>query len=302
MSSHAHHHDHGHSHGNGQNYSRAFAIGILLNLGFVIAEVGYGIAANSMALVADAGHNLSDVLGLVIAWVGARMTLLSPSPRFSYGLKKASILSALINALLLLVAVGAIGAESVRRLFNPSPTAGATVIIVALAGIAVNGITALLFAGGRKNDINLRGAFQHMSADAAVSAAVAFAGLVILKTNQAWVDPVMGLTVAAVILWSSWSLLRESVGMTLAGVPQGIELDEVAEELAQLDGVEAVHDLHVWPLSTTETAITAHLVAPRITDTDALLQMARTMLHDRFGIEHCTLQVEHAYLDHRHCA
>ena len=302
MSSHAHHHDHGHSHGHGQNYSRAFAIGILLNLGFVIAEVGYGIAANSMALVADAGHNLSDVLGLVIAWVGARMTLLSPSPRFSYGLKKASILSALINALLLLVAVGAIGAESVRRLFNPSPTAGATVIIVALAGIAVNGITALLFAGGRKNDINLRGAFQHMSADAAVSAAVAFAGLVILKTNQAWVDPVMGLTVAAVILWSSWSLLRESVGMTLAGVPQGIELDEVAEELAQLDGVEAVHDLHVWPLSTTETAITAHLVAPRITDTDALLQMARTMLHDRFGIEHCTLQVEHAYLDHSHCA
>jgi cobalt-zinc-cadmium efflux system protein len=306
MSSHAHHHDHGHSHGHahghGQNYSRAFAIGILLNLGFVIAEVGYGIAANSMALVADAGHNLSDVLGLVIAWVGARMTLLSPSPRFSYGLKKASILSALINALLLLVAVGAIGAESVRRLFHPSPTAGATVIVVALAGIAVNGITALLFAGGRKNDINLRGAFQHMTADAAVSAAVAFSGFIMLKTGQTWVDPVMGLTVAGVILWSSWGLLRESVGMTLAGVPEGIELDEVAEELAQLEGVEAVHDLHVWPLSTTETAITAHLVAPRITDTDALLQLARGMLHDRFKIEHCTLQVEHEYLDHRHCA
>ena len=306
MSSHAHHHDqghsHGHAHGHEQDYSRAFAIGILLNLGFVIAEVGYGIAANSMALVADAGHNLSDVLGLVIAWVGARMTSLSPSPRFSYGLKKASILSALINALLLLVAVGAIGAESVRRLFNPSPTAGATVIVVALAGIAVNGITALLFAGGRKNDINLRGAFQHMTADAAVSAAVAFSGFIILKTNQAWVDPVMGLTVAAVILWSSWSLLRESVGMTLAGVPEGIELDEVFDELSQLEGVEAVHDLHVWPLSTTETAITAHLVAPRVTDSDALLQIARAMLHDRFRIEHCTLQVEHAYLDHRHCA
>jgi cobalt-zinc-cadmium efflux system protein len=303
--SHGQGHDHGHSHGHGDahghDYSRAFAIGIFLNLGFVMLEVGYGFAANSMALIADAGHNLSDVLGLAIAWGGARMTRLSPSPRFSYGLKKASILSALINALLLLVAVGAIGAESVRRLFDPAPTQGGIVTVVALAGLAVNGVTALMFAGGSKRDLNLRGAFQHMTADAAVSAAVAFSGLVILNTGQSWVDPAMGLAVAGVILWSSWGLLRESVGMTLAGVPAGIDLDEVAVELGQLDGVEAVHDLHVWPLSTTETAITAHLVAPDIEKADSLLRAARTMLHDRFGIEHCTLQVERSYLDHRHC-
>jgi cobalt-zinc-cadmium efflux system protein len=302
---HGHGHDHGHSHGHGDvhghDYSRAFAFGIFLNLGFVMLEVGYGFAANSMALIADAGHNLSDVLGLAIAWGGARMTRLSPSPRFSYGLKKASILSALINALLLLVAVGAIGAESVRRLFDPAPTQGGIVIVVALAGLAVNGVTALMFAGGSKHDLNLRGAFQHMTADAAVSAAVAFSGLVILQTGQSWVDPAMGLAVAGVILWSSWGLLRESVGMTLAGVPAGIDLDEVTIELGQLDGVEAVHDLHVWPLSTTETAITAHLVAPDIEKADNLLRAARAMLHDRFGIEHCTLQVERSYLDHRHC-
>lgn len=297
MSGHAHHH-HRHDH------SRAFAIGILLNVGFVIAEVGYGVAANSMALIADAGHNLSDVLGLVIAWAGARMTLLSPSPRFSYGLKKASILSALLNALLLLVAVGAIGAEAVRRLFHPAQTMGSTVIIVALAGIAVNGVTALLFSGGghghHHHDLNIRGAFQHMIADAAVSAAVAFSGFVILRTGQTWVDPVMGLTVAFVILWGSWGLLRESVGMTLAGVPEGIDLDDVELELGRLGGVEAVHDLHVWPISTTETALTAHLVAPS-EESDRLLQAARSMLHDRFRIEHCTLQIERAYLDHRHC-
>ena len=298
---HSHDHAHSHGHAHGVDFSRAFAIGIVLNLAFVIAEVGYGFAANSMALIADAGHNLSDVLGLVIAWAGARLTRLSPSPRFSYGLKKASILSALINALLLLVAVGAIGAESVRRFFHPSATEGGVVIIVALVGIAINGATALLFAGGRHHDINVRGAFQHMAADAVVSAAVAFSGFVILETNQTWVDPVMGLTVAAVILWGTWGLLKESVGMTLAGVPEGIELDEVEAELGRLEGVETVHDLHVWPLSTTETALTAHLIAPSVESADDLLQRARDMLHHRFRIEHCTLQVERSYLDHRHC-
>lgn len=290
----------GHHHGQ-PDYGRAFAIGIALNLGFVLIEVGFGVTANSMALIADAGHNLSDVLGLVIAWAGARMTALSPSPRFSYGLKKASILSALINALLLLVAVGAIGAEAIRRLLHPAATEGGVVIAVALAGIAVNAATAMLFASGRHKDINLRGAFQHMAADAIVSAAVAFAGFIILETGQSWVDPVMGLTVAAVILWGTWGLLRESVGMTLAGVPEGIELDSVAAELGKLEGVEAVHDLHIWPLSTTETALTAHLVAPSIDSADALLEQARIMLHDRFEIEHCTLQVERTYLDHSHC-
>ncbi|MEO7277968.1 MAG: cation diffusion facilitator family transporter [Sphingomicrobium sp.] len=292
----AHAHDHAPT-----DYGRAFGIGIVLNLGFVAVEGGYGIVANSMALVADAGHNLSDVLGLAIAWGGARMTRLSPSPRFSYGLKKASILSALINALLLLVAVGAIAAEAIRRLIHPAATQGHTVIAVALAGIVVNGITAWLFASGRHGDINLRGAFQHMAADAAVSAAVVVSGFVILYTGQLWVDPVTGLAVAAVILWGSWGLLKESVGMTLAGVPDGIALDEVEAELGQLPGVVAVHDLHVWPLSTTETALTAHLFAPQVTSADELLEAARTILHDRFGIMHCTLQVERHDLDHSHC-
>lgn len=281
----------GHTH-QPADYSRAFAIGIGLNLAFVLVEVGYGFSANSMALIADGGHNLSDVLGLVISWGGAWLTGLSPSPRFSYGLKKASILSALINALLLLVAVGAIAAEAVRRLFHPAPTDGHVVIIVAAIGIAVNGATAWLFSRGRNRDINIRGAFLHMAADAAVSGAVVISGFVILWSKRQWVDPAMSLAVAAIILWSSWSLLKESVGMTLAGVPSGIELEQVETELGKLDGVDAIHDLHVWPLSTTETALTAHLIVAEAVATDRVLEAARRMLHDRFGIEHCTLQVE----------
>jgi cobalt-zinc-cadmium efflux system protein len=254
-----------------------------------------------MALIADGGHNLSDVLGLVVGWAGAVMAKRSPSPRYTYGLKKASILSALINALFLLVAVGAIAAEAVRRLLNPAPSDAHTMIWVAAVAIVVNVLSALLFARGRERDINVRAAFQHMAADAAVSAAVVFAGLIILWTGQRWVDPVMSLAVAGVILWGSVGLMRESVGMSLMGVPTGIELDEVEGALGALPGVETVHDLHVWPLSTTETAITAHLVAPDASSTDALLQSARTMLHDRFGIEHCTLQVERIHLDDTRC-
>jgi cobalt-zinc-cadmium efflux system protein len=293
-------HSHSHSHAPA-SFGRAFAIGILLNVGFVIVEVVYGFYANSMALLADAGHNLSDVFGLAIAWAGALLMGVSPSPRFSYGLKKASILSALINALLLIIAVGAIGAEAVRRLFHPSLTEGRIVILVAAAGIVVNGVTAWLFAKGREHDINIRGAFLHMVTDALVSAAVVFSGFIILWTGQQWVDPVMSLAVAVVILWSSVGLLRESVGMSLMGVPSGIDLDEVEYALAGLGGVESVHDLHVWPLSTTETALTAHLVLP-LGSTDELLQCARAMLHDRFGIEHCTLQVEREHLRDVHCA
>jgi cobalt-zinc-cadmium efflux system protein len=282
---------HSHDHHHGADFGRAFAIGITLNLGFVIVEAIYGFIAGSMALIADAGHNLSDVLGLVVAWAGARMALRSPSPRFTFGLKKASILAALINALLLLVAIGAIAAEAVRRLFNPSLPDGATVMAVAAAGIVINGATALLFARGASHDINIRGAFLHMSADAAVSAAVVVAGFLILATGQQWIDPVMSLAIAAVIFWSSTSLLKESVWMSLAGVPAGIELDEVEAELASLDGVVAVHDLHVWPLSTTETALTAHLVAPAA-ESDLLLGKARDLLRTRFHIAHSTIQVE----------
>ena len=290
-----HHHDH-----RVADFSRAFAVGIALNVGFVIVEVVYGFSANSMALLADAGHNLSDALGLIIAWAGAMMVRVSPSPRFSYGLKKASILSALINSLFLIVAVGAIGSEAIRRLFHPSMTEGRIVIIVAAAGILVNGITAWLFARGREHDINIRGAFLHMATDALVSAAVVFSGCLILWTGQQWVDPVMSLAVAVVILWSSVGLLKESVGMSLMGVPSGIDIDEVQNALGALGGVEEVHDLHVWPLSTTETALTAHLVLPE-GSTDELLGRARVMLHDLFKIHHCTLQVERVHQGDTNC-
>lgn len=294
------HHDHDHGHAR-DDFTRAFAVGIALNAAIVVAELVYGFIGNSMALIADGGHNLSDVLGLVVGWVGAVMARRSPSPRFTYGLKKASILSALINALLLLVAVGAIAAEAVRRLLNPAPADARLMIWVAAAAIVVNLVTALLFARGRASDINVRAAFQHMAADAAVSAAVVFAGIVILWTGQRWVDPVMSLAVAGVILWGSVGLMSESVGMSLMGVPSGIHVDEVHDALGELPGVATVHDLHVWPLSTTETALTAHLVAPEAGSTDALLNAARTMLHRRFGIDHCTLQIEREHLEDTHC-
>jgi cobalt-zinc-cadmium efflux system protein len=303
--SHAHHHHghgeaHAHAHHAG-SFRTAFAVGIALNTAFVIVETVYGFYANSMALVADAGHNLSDVLGLLVAWAGGMMAQASPTPRFTYGLKKASILSALVNSLFLMIAVGAIGAEAIRRLFHPSTTAGMTVVIVAAIGIAVNGITALMFTRGREHDINIRGAFLHMTSDALVSAAVVFSGLVILWTGQRWVDPVMSLAVAVVILWGSIGLLKESMWMSLAGVPSRIDADEVQQALASLDGVVGVHDLHIWPLSTTETALTAHLVLPE-GSTDGLIRSAQRMLHGRFRIEHSTLQVEREHpADHRDC-
>ena len=297
MATHAHSHSHSHSHAP-TGFGQAFAIGIALNIGFVAIETVFGFYANSMALLSDAGHNLSDVLGLMIAWAGGMMARASASPRFTYGLKKASILSALINALFLLIAVGAIGAEAIRRLFHPSHTQGGTVIVVAAIGILVNGITAFLFARGREHDINIRGAFLHMASDALVSLAVVFAGFVILWTGQEWVDPVMSLAVAVVILWGSIGLLKESVWMSLAGVPSGIDVDQVEIALGEIEGVEAVHDLHVWPLSTTETALTAHIVTAQADYPDALLESARSLLHDRFHIEHCTLQVERHHPAH----
>ena len=300
MADHAHSHAHAHAHAPA-DYGRAFAIGIALNLAFVAAETVFGFIAKSMSLLADAGHNLSDVLGLVVAWAGAIMAKRAASPRFTYGFKKAPILAALANSLFLLIAVGAIGAEAIRRLFHPSVTEGRTVIVVAAIGIIVNGVTALMFARGREHDINIRGAYLHMAADAAVSAAVVFAGLVIVCTGQQWVDAVMSLAVAVVILWGTIDLLKESVWMTLAGVPAGIDVDVVESELAGLDGVETVHDLHIWPLSTTETALTAHLVAPDIASTDELLLAARKMLHGRFRIEHCTIQVERTHLEDADC-
>lgn len=289
-------HDHSHGH---SDFTRAFALGILLNIGFVVVEAVFGFTANSMALLSDAGHNLSDVLGLFVAWGGGALALRGSSPRFTYGFKKASILAALANALFLLVAIGAIGLEAIRRLFHPSPTEGGVVMAVAAIGIFVNGFTAMLFTRGQ-HDINIRGAFLHMAADAVVSIAVVLAGLAIIWTGQQWIDPVMSLVVAVVILWGSIGLLKESMWMSLAGVPKGIDVDQVELALARLEGVDAVHDLHVWPLSTTETALTAHIVTTQADYPDALLENARGVLHDRFRIEHCTIQVERHHPAH-HC-
>jgi cobalt-zinc-cadmium efflux system protein len=290
-----HGHDHGHNHSHApDNFGRAFLIGTSLNLAFVAVETVFGFIANSTALLADAGHNLSDVLGLLIAWAGAAMVRRKPSARFSYGLKKTSILAALINALILLVAVGAIGAEAVRRLGEPETSDGTVVMQVALAGIVVNGLTAWLFARGREKDINIRGAYLHMAADAAVSAAVVAAGLLIAATGERWIDPVVSLIVAAVILWGTWSLLTESLFMTLAGVPKGIDPEHVSKALAQLPGVEGTHHLHIWPLSTTETALTVHLVVSPEVDRDRVLGQANAYVHELFGISHSTIQVERA--------
>ena len=286
-------HNHaGHDHGSGGNFGRAFIIGIILNLTFVVVETIYGFAANSMALLADAGHNLSDVLGLVVAYGGMLLVKRRPSPRFSYGLKKSSILAALINALLLLVAVGGIIAEAIRRLIEPEPSNGSTVMAVAAVGIVINGATALLFARGRKGDINIRGAYLHMVADAAVSAVVVVAGLAIVLTGERWIDPAISLVVAAVILWGTWGLLTESTFMTLAGTPKNIEAAQVARALETLPGVVGTHHLHIWSLSTTETAMTVHLQVGDAVDRDLILRQANAYVHQMFGIDHSTIQVE----------
>ena len=287
-----HHHDHGHDHAARDTFTSAFAIGILLNLGFVGVEALYGFWADSMALLADAGHNLSDVLGLALAWGGAVLTRRRPSPRFSYGLKKSSILAALFNALFLLVAVGAIIAEAIRRLGNPEPTDGSTVMAVAAIGIVVNGVTAWLFARGRSRDINIRGAFLHMAGDALVSVAVVAAGFLIAATGKAWIDPVTSLAVAAVVLWGTWGLLTESALMTLAGVPKGIDPELVQKSLRTLPGVIDVHHLHIWPLSTTETALTVHILVDGSLGRDVTLRQAHAYVHQMFGIAHSTIQVE----------
>ena len=291
------HHDHGHGHAHGHDHApaefgSAFLIGIVLNLGYVAVEAVFGFWAGSVALIADAGHNLSDVLGLAIAWGGAVLIKRKPSPRFSYGLKKSSILAALINALILLVAIGAIAAEAVQRLVSPRPSDGMTVMIVAALGIVVNGVTAWLFARGRHHDINVRGAFLHMASDAAVSAAVVIAGALILWTGAMWIDPVVSLIVVAVILWGTWGLLTEAAVMTLSGVPNGIDSELVEQALARLPGVVGAHHLHIWPLSTTETAMTVHLVVAPGCDRDLCLRQANAYAHEMFGIAHSTIQVE----------
>ncbi|HWI77454.1 MAG TPA: cation diffusion facilitator family transporter, partial [Sphingomicrobium sp.] len=244
-------HSHGHDHAPA-NFTRAFFIGIALNSVFIAAEVAAGFFADSVALLADAGHNLSDVLGLALAWAAAAMAARPRSDRFTYGLKKAPILAALFNAIFLLVAIGAILLEGIQRLFHPEPADGRVVMVVAAIGILINGMTAWLFASGRKHDLNIRGAYLHMAADTAVSLGVVVAGALILYTGLQWIDPVVSIIVALVILWGTFDLLKQSTGMSLAGVPHGISLAEVDSSLSAIDGVAALHDLHIWPMSTTE--------------------------------------------------
>jgi len=286
-----HSHNHAHTHEAG-NYGRSFAIGVLLNSAFVLVEAGFGIWSGSMALVADAGHNLSDVMSLLIAWGAAYMSARPAKARFTYGYKSSSILAALANAGLLLMALGAILFETIDRLFVPAPVEGWTMIAVAGVGIVVNGATALLFASGRKHDINIRGAFMHMAADALVSVGVVAAGVAILLTGALLIDPVTSLIIVGVIAWGTWGLLKDSVKLALLAVPDSIDESAVRGFLAGLPGVAAVHDLHIWPMSTTETALTAHLVMPEGQPGDAFLHEIAHELEHRFRIGHTTVQVE----------
>ena len=292
------HHEHGHGHHHAPtSFGRTFAIGIVLNAGFVAVEGGYGIATGSMALLADAGHNLSDVLGLVIAWTATVVAARPASGRFTYGFKSSSILAALANAALLLIAVGAILVEAVQRLVHPQPVEGGVMMAVAAAGIVINTATALLFLAGRKHDINMRGAFIHMAGDALVSVGVVGAGLMITLTGRTWIDPATSLVIVAVIGLSSWRLFKDSMKLGLLGVPPGIDETGVRGFLAAQPGVEAVHDLHIWPMSTTETALTTHLVMPAGHPGDAFLrELAHELEHD-FRIGHATVQIETGHED-----
>lgn len=287
-----HDHDHsGHAHQPPSN-NAAFAIGVVLNLGFVVAEVFYGLAAHSLALISDAGHNLSDVFCLLLAWGAMQLTKAAPTSRRTYGWRRSSILAALVNAVVLLVVVGGITVEAIRRFAHPEEVAGGMVMVVAAIGIVINTATALLFMSGRKRDLNLRGAFLHMIGDAAVSAGVVAAAFAIRMTGWQWLDPAVSLAIGAVIVWGTWGLLRESINLSMDAVPEGIDPEAVESYLANLGGVTAVHDLHIWAMSTTEVALTVHLVMEEPPRNDLFLHDVCDVLRERFGIGHATTQIE----------
>jgi cobalt-zinc-cadmium efflux system protein len=305
VSGHDHHHGHEHNAGHGHapaTFGRAFAIGVAINLAYVAIEAAAGFATGSMALLADAGHNLSDVLGLLVGWAGLRLSLRPPTQRFTYGYNRAGILAALINALLLFAACGAITVEALRRLQDPQPVPGNVVMIVAGIGVIINGFTAWLFARGRHDDVNIRGAYLHMLADAGVSAAVVASGFVILKTGAWWIDPALSLLVVAVILRGSWGLLREAVALSLDAVPTRIDIAAVNGWLAARPGVAGVHHLHIWPMGTTGTALTVHLQMPGGHPGDAALTALTHDLEHDFGIGHATIQIETGAVDCAHVA
>jgi cobalt-zinc-cadmium efflux system protein len=296
------HHDHEHHHGHAHSppgSNLIFAAGTVLNLGFVAVEVWYGLKSSSLALLSDAAHNLSDVFALLIAWAAFQLGKSLPTKRRTYGLRRSSILAALANALVLLVVVGGIVWEAIGRFGQPEAVQGGTVMAVAAVGVAVNGITALMFMAGRKQDLNINGAFLHMAADAAVSLGVVLAGFGILMSGWTWLDPAVGIAVGAIIIWSTWGLLWESLSLAMDAVPAGIDSGAVEAYLAALPGVATVHDLHIWGMSTTEVALTAHLVMPKPPADDRLLGVVCHELRERFRIGHVTIQIEHGDIDCR---
>lgn len=298
--SHGHHHDHSHHHGHGHHHhgqgqgshGTAFALAVVLNAGFVVAETIASFVSGSAALLADAGHNLGDVLSLLLAWGASVLARRPPSAGFTYGLKSSSILAAIANAALLWVALGAVLIETLRRFWQPQPVDGLQMMAVAAIGILINLASALLFASGRKTDLNLRAAFQHLMADAVVSASVVFAGLAVLLTGLQWIDPVASLIITIGLGWGSWSLLKEAIRLGLLAVPAHIDEADVRRYLAKCSGVQAVHDLHIWPMSTTEVAFTAHLVMPAGHPGDDFVKTICAELDQRFGIHHATIQIE----------
>jgi len=285
----AHDHSHPHQH---NNFSRAFVIGITLNVIYILVEVFYGLMINSMALLADAGHNFSDVLGLLLAWGAAYLAKTAVTEKLTYGFRKSTILAAFFNAILLMIAVGAITIEAIRKLILPAPVEGTTMMIVAGIGFIINAITALLFMKGKEKDLNIKAAFLHMSADAGVSLGVVIAGFVIVSTGWLWIDPAISLVIVLVITIGTWGLLKDSFHLSMDAVPTGIELKAVGNYLKSISGVTEVHDLHIWAMSTTEIALTAHLVIPDETKEDYFLKKICGELHSRFGIEHSTIQIE----------
>ena len=288
-------HEHDHSPGHSQapiNYRKAFAIGVALNVSYVAVEAGFGLFAHSLALVADAGHNLSDVLSLLLAWGANEFGQSKPSKRFTYALRSSSILASLANAIILLIAIGAIAWEAFQRFSQPQEVPAVTVMAVAGFGVFINAATALLFMSGRHRDLNIKGAFLHMAADAGVSLGVVLAGLAIKLTGQYWIDPAISLVIVAVIAIGTWRLLRESIRLALHAVPESVDLEKVENYLASLPNVTAVHDLHIWPMSTTQTALTAHLEMPNGSGGDEFLHNVCQHLHDEFQIEHSTIQIE----------
>jgi cobalt-zinc-cadmium efflux system protein len=282
-------HDHSHQVG---NYNRAFAIGIALNMGFVVIEAAYGVMADSLALIADAGHNLSDVVSLILAWGASILARKAATEKRTYGLRKATVLASLSSAILLLVALGGIAWEAVGRFAHPAPVAGMTVIVVAAIGVVINTATALLFIKGQKDDLNIKGAFLHMAADAGVSLGVVIAGVFILYEGWLWIDPAISLVIVAVILVGTWGLLKDSVNYALDAVPDSVDITALKQYLDSIGCVDRIHDLHVWPLSTTETALTVHLVVNDAQPEPNFLRTLQQHLHDHFGIEHSTIQIE----------